>query len=85
MQDEPEECETCRQGVGILFAWASTDDVPSQINLLNEQVCAFAPDPVGCQVGVETWWPTIASIIFSPEAAKKVCSGISGGVCLPFR
>ena len=82
LKDEPAECQTCRDGVGILFSHLATEPA-GQIELLNDNVCPEAPDVEGCKVGVETWWPIIAGIIFSPEAAAYTCRELSGGACLP--
>ena len=68
-----------------MFRFLSGDDVPAQIELLNAQVCSMAPDVAGCEVGVETWWPTIASIIFSQDAARIACAQLSGGMCDEFQ
>ena len=50
-------------------------------NVLIESVCANLADPVGCAVGVETWWPILAQIIYSDATVPYVCQGISEGQC----
>ena len=40
-------------------------------------VCQQMPDRDGCQIGVETWWSQIAHLIFSNDAAQKICKGMN--------
>lgn len=67
-----------------MFGHMSGDALPKIIELLDKEVCAKAEDPKGCKVGVETWWPTIAKILYNDEAAKIVCKGLSEGKCEAF-
>merc|ERR1711879_730823 len=84
---EPEGCEFCRAGVGIMFGHMSSDALEKTIKLLDELVCPNAPlDMIeGCKTGVKTWWPIISQIIFNDEAAKYVCAGLSEGACNAFQ
>ena len=82
---EPPECETCRAGVKIMFDHLSGDAVDKIIQLLSSEVCSQAEDEAGCILGVETWWPTLASILYNDETTKYVCEGLSGGMCEVFK
>ena len=74
---ELEECVECRLEVGIMFDHLSGDAVPQEILILKEDVCKEAPDLAECEVGVDTWWPTIAKIIWNHEAARIVCEELT--------
>merc|ERR1712020_770466 len=85
--EEPEGCEFCRAGVGIMFEHMSGDALEKTIELLDEYVCPNVPleQIAGCKTGIKTWWPMIAQIIFNDEAAKYVCAGLSEGACNAFQ
>lgn len=68
-----------------MFGHLTGDALDKVIQLLQDKVCFEADDSEGCKEGVATWWPTLANIIYSEEAAKYVCNGLSGGACEVFK
>ena len=67
--------------VSIGLGHMAGDAVPKIIDLLSEQICSSAPDVESCKVGVATWWPVIAEIIFDPAAAEYMCGPDFIGDC----
>ena len=84
---EPEGCEFCRAGVGIMFNHMAGDALDKVIQLLDDFVCPNVPveNFEGCKNGVKFWWPIISKIIFNDEAAKYVCAGLTEGACNVFQ
>ena len=84
---EPEGCEFCRAGVGIMFNHMAGDALEKVILLLDDFVCPNVPveNQEGCKNGVKFWWPVISRVIFNDEAAKYVCAGLSEGACNAFQ
>merc|ERR1711992_167331 len=84
---EPEGCEFCRAGVGIMFNHMAGDALDKVIQLLDDFVCPNVPveNFEGYKNGVKFWWPIISKIIFNDEAAKYVCAGLSEGACNAFQ
>ena len=57
------------------------ENIEIETNVLIESLCPLYIDPVGCAVGIETWWPALAQIIYSDTTVPYVCQGISEGQC----
>ena len=75
---EPEGCEFCRYGINILFKWLlEPTSLDSMEYWMIRYVCQQMPDRDGCQIGVETWWSQIAHLIFSNDAAQKICKAMN--------
>ena len=36
-------------------------------------------DPEKCLLGIETWWPTLSQIIYSPQTVPYVCNHLNNG------
>ena len=85
--EEPEGCEFCRAGVGIMFNHMAGDALDKVMLLLEDFVCPNYPleDIKKCDEGVKKYWPIISHLIFNDEAAKYVCSGLSEGACNAFK
>ena len=84
LQAEPEACETCRQGVGMLWKYAQEPaNLDREQQQLIEEVCPQMPESAGCSVGVLTWWPAISKVIFSPVSAGRVCNALEPACDLP--
>ena len=80
-QAEPEECEGCREGAGIIFGHLNGGSLDSVIQTFDGEICRYEEHPEHCIETLNTWWPVISKIIFSNAAARKVCTAISGGAC----
>jgi len=79
--EEPEECEGCREGAGIIFSHLNGGSLDSIIQLFDREICQKEEHPGACIEGVNTWWPVIAKIIYNDAAARKVCTALSQGAC----
>lgn len=57
----------------------TADSLQGQMDVIDQYVCQNeeTPDPAGCKLGVETWWPAIVEIIFSERASPAVCHAIN--------
>ena len=80
-QAEPEECEGCRAGVGVIFSHLNGGSLDSIISLFDQEICRHENHPGACIELVNTWWPVIAKIIYNEGAARKVCAALSEGAC----
>merc|ERR1712062_209194 len=80
-QAEPEECEGCCEGVGIIYSHLNGGSLDSIINLFDQEICRHENHPGDCVELVNTWWPVIAKIIYNEGAARKVCAALSEGAC----
>ena len=72
--------------MGMLYARASSaESIEAQIVLLDKYICGNEEieDPAGCKLGVQTWWPQIAALLFNDGAAPFVCNGLNGECELP--
>merc|ERR1712008_71605 len=79
---EPQDCDLCRKSVHLMWGHLREDKIIEiESNVLIESVCANLADPAGCAVGVKTWWPILAQIIYSDATVPYVCQGISEGQC----
>merc|ERR1712226_35529 len=78
---EPEECEGCCEGAGIIFSHLNGGSLDSIISLFDHEVCRHEHHPGACVELVNTWWPVIAKIIYNDAAARKVCTALSQGEC----
>ena len=52
------------------------ESLEGQKEFLNETVCVYADDPMGCEEGVFTWWDMVAEAIFDDEDAFHVCHSL---------
>merc|ERR1712241_1201538 len=61
---EPEGCEFCRAGVGIMFNHMAGDALDKVIQLLDDFVCPNVPveNFEGCKNGVKFWWPMLSNM-----------------------
>merc|ERR1712018_33654 len=86
-KEEPEGCEFCRAGVGIMFNHMAGDALDKVMLLLEDFVCPNYPleEIELCQTNVKKYWPIISQILFNDEAAKYVCAGLSEGACEAFQ
>ena len=77
--DEPEECKICRYGVDIMWSHLRSG-VNHEIQTLNK-FCETQDiqDPEKCLLGIETWWPTLSQIIYSPQTVPYVCNHLNNG------
>ena len=80
-QAEPEECEGCREGAGIIYSHLNGGSLDSIIGLFDREICRYEHEPAACIEAANTWWPVIAKMIYSEEAARKVCTVLSEGAC----
>merc|ERR1719162_567581 len=78
---EPDECEDCREGTGLIFSHLNGGSLDSVIQTFDGEICRYEEHPEHCIETVNTWWPVISKIIFSNAASRKVCTTISGGAC----
>ncbi len=66
--------------MSIWFAdFAKQQSIDSQVYWLSGKLCDsdLVDDPRGCKLGVTTWWPKIAGIIWSEGATPYVCEGLN--------
>lgn len=66
--------------MNIFNAWMnSAESLQGQLDILDQYVCQDenTPDPAGCKLGAETWWPAIVEVIFSDEHSPIVCHAIN--------
>ena len=80
-QEEPVECELCREAVGKLLSHLGNTWTDHTIALFDGHLCHHADDPLMCIEQANIWWPYIAKIIYNPDAAKYECYDLSYGVC----
>ena len=80
-QEEPVECELCREAVAKLLSHLSSTWTDHTIALFDGHLCHHADDPLMCIEQANIWWPYIAKIIYNPDAAKYECFDLSYGVC----
>ena len=84
LAQEPETCSVCQQGTEVLFAaLAAEESVVQQIQLITDVGCPNLPDPAGCSVGVETWWPRMAAAVYTDELAAWTCHELDVSCELP--
>merc|ERR1712107_79641 len=74
-------CDQCLSFTGKVAAnMAEEKSVADQITLLVSTLCPMTQDPVACDDGLRTYWPEMASIIYSTYLdSKKVCGQL--GLC----
>merc|ERR550534_1976935 len=53
--EEPEECEGCREGAGIIFSHLNGGSLDSIIQLFDREICQKEEHPGACVEGVNTW------------------------------
>ena len=83
--EEPEACETCRVGTGLLLASGLTaESISQQEEILMNEVCPHAPEEAGCIIGVLSWWKGIANVVFNEAAVAPICHELNNG-CMAFR
>lgn len=82
-QDDSEGCQICRDAMMVFYNASLTEEsLDFQKELLNDTVCPYAPDPLGCEEGVITWWDMVAEALFDEEAAAHVCHSLDSSCTL---
>merc|ERR1712107_360563 len=74
-------CDQCLSFTGKVAAnMAEEKSIADQIDLLVSTLCPMTQDPVACDDGLRTYWPEMASIIYSTYLdSNKVCGQL--GLC----
>ena len=75
--DEPEGCKICRYGVDIMWNHLRRGDNHEIQNLNKFCDASYIEDREICLLGIETWWPTLAGIIYGENTIPYVCHGLN--------
>ena len=76
------DCKDCVEGSKTLLQKLRSDQIVNMETEILSKVCQTLEDPKGCMKGVEQWWPKIADVIFTDQAAPAICNQVA---CLIFQ
>ena len=57
------------------------EGINKELDILKSDVCPEAEDPNGCEVGIRTWWPSVARVLWQAGSESYVCNGLTNGTC----
>jgi hypothetical protein len=67
------ECNSCKNSVNKVLEELRTNSLSNTVSNFTEKICPTINESTDCEVKVVNWWPIIAQIIYSEEAATLVC------------
>merc|ERR1739838_828557 len=74
-EDIPKDCSSCKNSVNKVLTELRTESILNTITNFTENLCPTIEEITqrDCEDKVVNWWPIIAQIIYSEEAAVLVC------------
>ena len=78
-EDGTGECNSCKNSVNKVLEELRTNSLSNTVSNFTEKICPTIDESSDCEVKVVNWWPIIAQIIYSEEAASLVCEELDPG------
>jgi len=78
-EDGTGECNSCKNSVNKVLEELRTHSLSNTVSNFTEKICPTINESTDCEVKIVNWWPIIAQIIYSEEAASLVCEELDPG------